>query len=122
MPVEPDETAIQYAESYAESGMPGKDGETNFAREPGTRYAVLDDGTVVVEIDGEWTIFAAKESSGGSIYGTVPGGAVSAVIDPVSGRTFPCYVSDTTDRDDRKTTAPNRKMRFGAVFIVLTQN
>lgn len=39
-----------------------------------------------------------------------------------SGRTFPCYVSDTTDRDDRKTTAPKRKMRFGAVFIVLTQN
>lgn len=83
MPVEPDETAIQYAGSYAESGMPEKDGETNFAREPGTRYAVLDDGTVVVEIDGEWTIFAAKESSGGSIDGTVPGGAVSAGIDPV---------------------------------------
>ncbi len=83
MPVEPDETAVQYAGSYAESGMPEKDGETNFAREPGTRYAVLDDGTVVVEIDGEWTIFAAKESSGGSIDGTVPGGAVSAGIDPV---------------------------------------
>jgi hypothetical protein len=30
-----------------------------------------------------WTIFAAKESSGGSIDGTVPGGGVSAVIDPV---------------------------------------
>ena len=83
MPVEPDETAVQYAGSYAESGMPEKDGETNFAREPGTRYAVLDDGTVVVEIDGEWTIFAAKESSGGSIDETVPGGAVSAGIDPV---------------------------------------
>lgn len=83
MPVEPDETAIQYAGSYAESGMPEKDGETNFAHEPGTRYAVLDDGTVVVEIDGEWTIFAAKESSGGSIDGTVPGGAVSVGIDPV---------------------------------------
>ena len=67
MPVEPDETAIQYAGSYAESGIPQKDGVTNFAREPGTRYAVLDDGTVVVEIDGEWTIFAAKESSDGSI-------------------------------------------------------
>ncbi|MBQ9383204.1 MAG: hypothetical protein IJT87_03100 [Ruminiclostridium sp.] len=83
MPVEPDETAIQYAGSYAESGMPEKDGETNFAREPGTRYAVLDDGTVVVEIDGEWTIFAAKESSVGSIDGTVPGGVVSSGIDPV---------------------------------------
>ena len=83
MPVEPDETAVQYAGSYAESGMPEKDGETNFAREPGTRYAVLDDGTVVVEIDGEWTIFAPKESSGGSIDGTVPGGAVSAGIAPV---------------------------------------
>ena len=83
MPVEPDVTAIQYAGSYAESGMPEKDGETNFAREPGTRYAVLDDGTVVVEIDGEWTIFAAKESSGRSIDGTVPGGAVSSGIDPV---------------------------------------
>ena len=80
---EPDESAVQYAGSYSESGMPEKDGETNFAREPGTRYAVLDDGTVVVEIDGEWTIFAAKESSGGSIDRTVPGGAVSAGIDPV---------------------------------------
>ena len=80
---EPDEAAVQYAGSYSESGMPEKDGETNFAREPGTRYAVLDDGTVVVEIDGEWTIFVAKESSGGSIDGTVPGGAVSAGIDPV---------------------------------------
>ena len=95
MPVEPDETAVQYAGSYAESGMPEKDGETNFAREPGTRYAVLDDGTVVVEIDGEWTIFAAKESSGGSIDGTVPGGAVSSGIDPVKASiaVFPATVT-----------------------------
>lgn len=84
MPDEPDETNIQYAETYSESGMPEKDGETNFAREPGTRYAVLDDGTVVVEIDGEWTIFEAKETTGASsVDGTVPGGSVSAGIDPV---------------------------------------
>jgi|GEM_PF-1531409 len=83
IPPELIDTDIEYAVSYAESGIPEKDGETNFAREPGTRYTVLDDGTVVVEIDGEWTIFAAKESSGGSIDGTVPGGAVSAGIDPV---------------------------------------
>ena len=83
IPDEPDEIAIQYAGSYSESGMPEKDGETNFAREPGTRYAVLDDRTIVVEIDGEWTIFAAKETSGGSIDGTVPGGSVPVSIDPV---------------------------------------
>ena len=84
IPDEPDETAIQYAGSYSESGIPEKDGETNFAREPGTRYAVLDDGTVVVEVDGVWTIFEAKETPGASsVDGTVQGGAVLAGIDPV---------------------------------------
>ena len=83
IPVDVDESSVRYADSYSESGIPEKNGETNFAREPGTRYAVLDDGTAVVEIDGEWTIFAAKESSSGSIDGTVPGGAVSSGIDPV---------------------------------------
>ncbi len=80
---EPDEAAVQYAGSYSESGMPEKDGETNFAREPGTRYAVLNDGTVVVEIDGVWTIFEAKETSDCSSDGTIPGGSFSGTIDPV---------------------------------------
>ena len=79
IPVEIDESVIKYAVSYAESGMPENDGETNFAREPGTKYAVLGDGTVVVEIDGEWTVFRAKDG----IDGTVPGGSFSGGLDPV---------------------------------------
>lgn len=55
-----DDSLIQYAGSYAEDGVPDRDGETNFCREPGTPYALPGDGTVVVLIGGEWIVFRAK--------------------------------------------------------------
>jgi uncharacterized lipoprotein YehR (DUF1307 family) len=60
VPVEVDESAIQYTTSYAEDGVPKKDGEVNFNRDTGTPYAVLEDGMVVVLIDNEWIEFKAK--------------------------------------------------------------
>ena len=60
VPVEVDESAIQYTTSYAEDGVPEKDGEANFNRDTGTPYAVLEDGMVVVLIDNEWIEFKAK--------------------------------------------------------------
>ena len=60
--VEPDESEIRYTTSYAESGVPAKDGEANFGRETGVPYAVLDGGeTVVVLIENEWIEFKPAE-------------------------------------------------------------
>ena len=61
IPVEPDESAIRYTTSYAENGVPSKDGEDNFNRKTGTPYAVFDDGTVVVLIDNEWIEFRPEK-------------------------------------------------------------
>ena len=58
--VEVDESAIQYTTSYAENGVPNKDGEANFNRESGTPYAILDDAKVVVLIEDEWIEFKEK--------------------------------------------------------------
>ena len=44
VPVEVDESVIQYTTSYAENGIPQKDGEANFNRDLGTPYAVVEDG------------------------------------------------------------------------------
>ena len=60
VPVEVDESAIQYTTSYAENGIPQKDGEANFDRDLGTPYAVIEDDRVVVLIDDEWIEFKAK--------------------------------------------------------------
>ena len=46
--------------SYAENGVPKKDGEANFNKDTGTPYAILEDGMVVVLIDNEWIEFKAK--------------------------------------------------------------
>ena len=51
VPVEMDESVIQYTTSYAENGIPQKDGEANFNRDLGTPYAVIEDDSVVVLID-----------------------------------------------------------------------
>ena len=55
VPVEVDESVIQYTTSYAENGIPQKDGE-----DLGTPYAVIEDDSVVVLIDNEWIEFKAK--------------------------------------------------------------
>ncbi len=60
VPVEVDENIIQYTTSYAENGVPQKDGEANFNRDLGTPYAVIEGGLVVVLIDNEWIEFKAK--------------------------------------------------------------
>ena len=60
VPVEVDESAIQYTTSYAEDGVPKKDGEANFNRDTGNPYAVLEGGMVVVLIDNEWIEFKSK--------------------------------------------------------------
>ena len=60
VPVEVDDSVIQYTASYAEDGVPKKDGEANFNRDTGTPYAVLEDGMVVVLVDNEWTEFKTK--------------------------------------------------------------
>ena len=60
VPVEVDESVIQYTTSYAENGIPQKDGEANFNRDLGTPYAVIEDDRVVVLIDNEWIEFKAK--------------------------------------------------------------
>lgn len=60
VPVEVDDSGIKYTTSYAENGVPTKDGEANFNRDTGTPYAVLEDGMVVVMIDNEWIEFKAK--------------------------------------------------------------
>ena len=60
VPVEVDESVIQYTTSYAENGIPQKDGEANFNRDLGTPYAVIEDDSVVVLIDNEWIEFKAK--------------------------------------------------------------
>ncbi len=58
--IEVDDSVIRYTTSYAENGVPAKDGEANFNRDTGTPYAVLEDGTVVVLIDNKWIEFKAK--------------------------------------------------------------
>ena len=60
VPVEVDESVIQYTTSYAENGIPQKDGEANFNRDLGTPYAVIEGDRVVVLIDNEWIEFKAK--------------------------------------------------------------
>ena len=60
VPVEVDDSVIKYTTSYAENGVPTKDGEANFNRDTGTPYAFLEDGMVVVMIDNEWIEFKAK--------------------------------------------------------------
>lgn len=60
VPVEVDESAIQYTTSYAENGIHQKDGEANFNRDLGTPYAVIEGDRVVVLIDNEWIEFKAK--------------------------------------------------------------
>ena len=60
VPVEVDESVIQYTTSYAENGIPQKDGEANFNRDLGTPYAVIEDNLVVVLMDNEWIEFKAK--------------------------------------------------------------
>ena len=55
--VEVDESVIQYTTSYAENGIPQKDGEANFNRDLGTPYAVIEGNRVVVFIDNEWIEF-----------------------------------------------------------------
>ena len=46
--------------SYAEDGVPRKDGEANFNRDLGTPYAVIEEDLVVVLMDNEWIEFKAK--------------------------------------------------------------
>ena len=58
--VEIDDSVIRYTTSYAEDGIPQKDGEENWNRVTGTPYAVLEDGMVVVLIDNEWIEFKTK--------------------------------------------------------------
>ncbi len=58
--VEVDDSVIRYTTSYADNGVPAKDGEANFNRDTGTPYAVLEDGTVVVMMDHAWIEFKAK--------------------------------------------------------------
>ena len=60
VPVEVDESVIKYTTSYAEDGVPQKDGEDNFNRNTETPYAVLKDGMVVVFINNEWIEFKEK--------------------------------------------------------------
>jgi len=60
VPVEVDESIIQYTTSYAENGIPQKDGEANFNRDLGTPYAVIEGNRVIVLIDNEWIEFKAK--------------------------------------------------------------
>ena len=60
IPVEVDESVIQYTTSYAENGIPQKAGEANFNRDLGTPYAVIEGNRVVVFIDTEWIEFKAK--------------------------------------------------------------
>ena len=50
----------RYTTSYAENGIPQKDGEANFNRDLGTPYAVIEDDRVVVLVDNEWIEFKAK--------------------------------------------------------------
>ena len=54
-----DENDIQYTTSYAKDGVPKEDGETNFNRDTGNPYVVLDD-MVAVLIDNEWIAFKRK--------------------------------------------------------------
>ena len=60
VPDEVDESLIQHTTSYAENGMPKKDGEANFNRDLGTPYAVVAEDKVVVLIDNEWIEFKGK--------------------------------------------------------------
>lgn len=58
--VEVDKDLMKYTTSYAEDGVPQKDGEENFTQNAGTPYAVLEDGMVVVFIDNQWIEFKTK--------------------------------------------------------------
>ena len=60
--IEVDDSVIKHTTSYAENGVPAKDGEANFNRNTSTPYAVLEDGMVVVMIENEWIEFKAKEA------------------------------------------------------------
>ena len=58
--IEVDDSVIQYTTSYAENGVPEKDGEANFNRALRSPYALIEDSYVVVLIDHEWIRFEAE--------------------------------------------------------------
>ena len=60
VPVEVDESVIQYTTSYAENGIPQREGEANFNKDLRTPYAVIEGEQVVVFINNEWVKFKAK--------------------------------------------------------------
>lgn len=60
VPIEVDKSVIQYTTSYAENGIPQKDGEANFNKDLGTPYAVIEGNRVIVLMDNEWIEFKAK--------------------------------------------------------------
>lgn len=58
--IEVDDSVIQYTTSYAENGVPEKDGEANFNRNLRSPYALIENSYVVVLIDHEWIKFEAE--------------------------------------------------------------
>ena len=58
--IEVDDSVIQYTTSYAENGVPEKDGEANFNRDLRSPYALIENSYVVVLIDHEWIKFEAE--------------------------------------------------------------
>lgn len=60
VPIEVDDSIIQYTTSYAENGVPEKDGEANFNRALRNPYALIENSYVVVLIDHEWIKFVAE--------------------------------------------------------------
>ena len=58
--IEVDDSVIQYTTSYAENGVPEKDGEANFNRALRSPYALIENSYVVVLIDHEWIKFEAE--------------------------------------------------------------
>ncbi len=57
-----DETKVLYAESYTD-GVPANDGEVNFDRNPSrnSAYVVCDDGSLTVNVEGNWYRFERAE-------------------------------------------------------------
>lgn len=57
-----DETQVQKASGYAESGIPARDGEQNFDRTSDTSYYVIDDDRIAVKmgLEESWVIFRVK--------------------------------------------------------------
>ena len=102
VPVEVDESAIKYTASYAEDGVPKKDGEANYNRKTGTPYAVLEGDMVVVLLDNEWIEFNANPADEIPPGGTPVDEAFDIAVSCAAGAHYAKFVSGALNAEMMK--------------------